>query len=136
MLLRGAGRLGVAATARAWLLAMSRACARLLRVGDVCFCVSLSRSRLALNFCVRVRAQGWVSGVGDVFYRPSSAIGMRVGRLVALLGSKCDNLGEFVCSLHDDVSEHGERSLAANRSAKQAVEQRRGPSKTRASLVQ
>ena len=40
------------------------------------------------------------------------------GRDGGLLGGQSDNLGEFVCSLQDDVSEHGSGSLEVEHTAR------------------
>ena len=83
--------------------------------------VSLLRSRAhgpSSQLLCGLRAEGWLGVAGDVFYRPSSAIGMCAGGMVAFWGAKRDKMGSFCSHQQDDVSGHAEGSLSAERSAK------------------
>ena len=67
-----------------------------------------------LSIIVRgLRAEGWLSVAGDVSYGPSSAIGMCAGGWWRFWGQKTS----FLFALQDDVSEHAEGSVLAERSA-------------------
>ena len=67
---------------------MCRAALRRVRaVAAVLLGLSL-RSRPSSQLLCGLRAEGWLGVVGDVSYRPSSAIGMCAGGMVAFLGAK------------------------------------------------
>ena len=99
------------------IVVMRRAALRLVRVGGGCAFGSLCCARgpwAQLSIIVRAPRGGLVgrrrrralqSVVGDWDV---------CGRDGGVLGANVDNLGEAVCSLPDDVSEHGESSLGAN----------------------
>ena len=92
---------------------MCRAALRRGRAAAACaFGVSVALAAQLSIIACGLRAEGWFAAAGDVPYGPSSAIGMCAGA-GGVLGGQSGNLGEFVCSLHDDVSEHGESSLLA-----------------------
>ena len=108
---------------------MSRACAAsacgsVVLVWTSC-CARGPWAQLSILWC-GLRAEGWLGGVGDVSYRPSSAIGMCGGRDGGVLGAKVAILGKFLFVAKDDVSEHQERSLPAEGSAKSALGRSRG----------
>ena len=114
----GRGARGAAATARAWLVAMSRACAAsLARRRRVLLRLSVALALLALFLCAGPRA-----GVVERRRRrllPSVVGDWDVcGRMVAFWGAKCDKMGNFCSHQKDDVSGHAEGSLSAERSAK------------------
>ena len=112
----GRGARGAAATARAWLVAMPRACTASLARPWCVLLASLLRSRLSIlvrGVSARGCWAGWVLGVaGGVFDGSWSAI-ERCGGGRWRFEGQSDNLGELFCSPHDDVSEHGESSLGA-----------------------
>ena len=58
---------------------MCRAALRRVRAPRRVLLASLLRSRPSSQLLCGLRAEGWLGGVGDVPYRPSSAIGMRAG---------------------------------------------------------
>jgi hypothetical protein len=61
-----------------------------------------------------LRAEGWLGVVGDVPYRPSSAIGMCAGPDGGVLVAWVTILASLLFGLQDDVSEHGEASRSAS----------------------
>ena len=88
----GRGARGAAATARAWLVAMSRACAASLarRRRKLLTSLSALAAQLSIIEC-GLRGEGWLGVVGDVSYCPSSAIGMCAGVMVAFGGQSEKN---------------------------------------------
>ena len=86
------------------------------RAARSCLCGRLCRGGALLFGMKRVFSPGPLPG--DVFYRPSSAMGTCAGGRWRFGGPEW-HLGEFfVCVLQDDVSGHAERSFPAQGSAK------------------
>ena len=77
---------------------VSRSAASCARGGGVCFWRLVALAARSQLLC-GLRAEGRLGVVGDVSYGPSSAIEMRAGGMVALLGAKMAILGESFVAL-------------------------------------
>ena len=97
---------------------MCRAALRRGRAAAACaFGVSVALAAQLSIISAGSATEVWSGAAGDVFYRPSSAIGMCGGGMVAFFGAKV-TIRRVSCSrLQDDVSEHAEGSLLAEGSA-------------------
>ena len=86
-----------------------------------CGFASLCYARAWLSIFVRAPRGGVVERRRRRVLSSSSAIGMCGGGMVAFWGTKVTILGESVCSLQDDVSEHGPGSLEVEHTARWRV---------------